>query len=189
MTKQKITVSKSRADVDITYRFSPRVVRGWSPSIFFDNAGGSELSLTGTTLTITMNHSTPATQNDFADPNGGLTDLEYFDCYRYNVSTDTVELDTSCGCSDYAIQIFDADVTTSVQASPGRNHWTGTITVSAADAAVVTLDNADDIDDATDKIMIFNTYDNCEDCQQNYLFFADSNGELGAANDPGGRWT
>jgi hypothetical protein len=180
------SVADRRADCGVSYVFSPNAVRGWAPALYIDAA---EIAIdAGLVYDITMAHSTPATQNDFADPNGGLTDLQYFDCWMYNVSTDTVEAKPWCSCGNYAVQMFDTDVTTYDQATPGRNHWTGTIAVSAADTAVLTLANNDDFNAGTDKIMLFDSYDNCEACQQDYLFFADSNSQLGASNIVGGRW-
>jgi len=185
VTALDMYVSNGAAGVNATYRFAPNAVRGWAPSVYLDAA---EISSAAKTVTIAMADALPADQNDFADPNGGLTDLQGFDCWRYNASTDTATLDSGCGCSNYAVQIFDADVTTYDQANPGRNHWTGTITVTTSDDAVLELSNADNFNDATDKIMIFDEYDNCETCQQDYLFLADSGGEVGAADKVGGKW-
>ena len=43
-------------------------------------------------------------------------------------------------------------------------------------------------DESDEHIIIFDTYDNCETCQQKWLFFADDNNTIGTGNASAGKW-
>jgi hypothetical protein len=124
---------------------------------------------------------TDPANNIYASKFGGLTDLATFDCYRYNTGTGAVELDTSCGCGDYAVIVIKRNVDTHVDSNPNRNWFHGTIGSIDIDAgtATITLDDASNFDENSDHVVFFEKRDDSglQSCQTDvYGWLGDEDG-------------
>jgi hypothetical protein len=172
---EKAKLSLSRCD--ITVRVDESGIVGISPALAFSHTNAS---LSGSVISLT-GLATSAANNDFANPNAGLTDLAYFDCYYFDKTTNSVTLNTECGCSDYRVTVIKRDQYSLGNTTAARNVWTGTISSVnvTAGTASITLDNTTNFSDSSgDYIVEFCDYDNAniQSCQKIYAFWGDSDG-------------
>jgi hypothetical protein len=191
-TSVKISFSDRKFNIPTRLRLSALTAQGWGPAL---RLAGARMSLSGSDITVT-GLSTTATENEFADTNGGLTDLATFGCFVWSPQTNIVEESQSCTCGQYRVWILDSDVETYVRTGASKNVWAAKIKGSSTDVITTTdiangackielLDAVESFDDTTEKIVKFADRDNADlqDCQALYGFWGDENGQV---QDSGG---
>jgi hypothetical protein len=184
ITEERITLGPNPG-VGLTVRMTQRPNLGISPSLFLD---ASSITQTGTPTVINLSSlSTSVANNKFFSTAGGLTDLAGFDCYQYNPGTGTVALNTTCGCSDYAVIMFRRNVSQYYDSGASRNVFHGTIgTIDiTAGTAVVTLDDATNFDETKDHVLIFElrTDSGLQSCQT--VYYGNLGDDEGITTDSG----
>jgi hypothetical protein len=165
---------------------------GISSSLFVDNVNID--SVVSTTVSIGSGTALPTdpANNDFANTNGGLTDLATFGCIDYDdITGELKQRDTTCG--PFRIWIFERDTDDLIDTGSTRNVWSGELRgtgtsnellVADVQAGTCTIE----LDDATNFstveasgsnfVVIFADRDdsNLCACQLNYGWYGDANG-------------
>lgn len=122
------TTLNRKATCSVELLFSRLQLLGISPSLAVD-----AWTRTDNVVSVTGCATDPA-DNDFADPEDGLTDLALFDCYSYD--DDRGMYLRNCGCSDYACLLIERGAS---QLILGTNAWTctvGSVDVSSGTCAL-----------------------------------------------------
>ena len=177
-----MSVDLAKCECKITARLTKNQTKGFAPACYVTE---SDKQTDGVTIVCTC------TANYFS-ASGDRWDCTYFDCYEYNPSTGVYTAKT-CSCGDYKVIAFARNKTGS--------SWEPTLmnfdvtAVDTTDGNSITLvdqdtgaANYDAWSESDEHIIIFDTYDNCEDCQQKYIFFADDNNKVGTSDELGTRW-
>ena len=118
----------------------------------------------------------------------GRTDVSLFDCLEWNKSTNTYAA-RDCNCGEYKVYAIEADTADytllefnvySINETVGDQ-----IILEDQDGAHA---NHDAWDTNEQYVIFFESFDDCESCQQKYVFGADATGTLGSGNVAGRRW-
>lgn len=177
----KIVSDLSKEECTVTVRLTQNQVYGWAPSVYVTASSKSAPDTINCTCTA-----------NYFSASGDRWDCTYFDCYTYNKSSGEYSA-KGCTCGDYAV--------IALQRNVDGASWEPTIlnfdvtVVDIVDGNSMTLVDQDGgyanytaWDTSKEYIIIFDTYDNCESCQQKYAFFADDNNTIGSGNIPAVRW-
>ena len=191
---------RSKAKVSLSYRLAGMSTRGIAPVFYV--APNKSVKGAGPPYTITCDMAT--TLNTFT-PASTRPDHMFFDCLEYNVSSGSPTADasyttSSCSCSAYKVMAHRTDSRTHTN-DIARNSGELEVTSVSVDSGgvytsevVLTDTSAGHThytawDVTKGYVVMWDFYDQCEDCQKDYwLFFADTANTLGAASDPGHRW-
>ncbi len=183
-----VTEATIRPDkVDVLLRTGTKQA-GIAPSLFIEHAEID--SIAGTTITVSLVAAKlDPTNNLFADPAGGLTDLAMFGCLDYSTTSGSVvQRDSTCGA--YAIWLFERGNDTLVNGTAARNVFSGTLVGTGTSGTLTVADVAAGqftirVDDATNLaaldaananwVVIFADRDSAalKDCQTIYGWLGD----------------
>lgn len=177
-----ISTDLAKNQCDVTCRLTKNHTKGWAPAAYVT---ASSKETDGITVQCTV------TPNYFS-ASGDRWDCTYFDCYNYNKSSGVYEA-RSCSCGNYAVIVF-ARNTDGTSWEPTLMYFDVT-SVDTTDGNSMTLVDQDGgqanytaWDEADEHIIIFAAYDDCEECQQKYIFFAGDDNKIGTGSAPGTRW-
>lgn len=167
---------------NVTYRIATKGTYGWAPAVKVAANNSTKMGDHTIDCTAVAHTFTPTT---------GRTDCSYFDCLNYNLSYGTY-VDKACSCADYKVIAFETgDITptliggsgelTITDVVPGSNTFT-LVDGSGADT------HYNNWDVTKDHYIIFDEYDEVEDCQKYWVCACDDNSTLGTDADVGHRW-
>jgi hypothetical protein len=173
ISTQKCSIMFEYSGQDLTYNIAPACAVPASQSTKDGWPSPGTITITGA--------SAHAFSLGAEDP----SDYMLFDCWTWPTSklTDASAVARSCSCGDYSIIAFeDGDTDPTLM----------NFTVSVAQDGTMTLTPAAQADydawvEANSHVLIFDTWDNVEACQQRWLYACDADGGLGAADDIGHR--
>jgi hypothetical protein len=174
ITKMAYDLDKSK--IKTTYRLSPYYTYGWAPAALIEADSSTKDGSGQITCTTTLRE---------YNRSDGPVDCMFFDCYTYSPSKDEY-IAKSCSCGDYKVIAARLDTDSNIIMSFN-------VTSVASDGTLVLEDQSDPTNynlwNTTKRhVIFFDEWDNCEDCQKKWIFFSDSNGKLGSADNEGFRW-
>lgn len=158
--------------VDVSFVVGGDASYGWAPSCRIES---------GNFTTHTTYWKGVPNDHDFSRQDQAK-DIYRMDCFDlWNPSNPTVR---SCGCGNYSVFAFEEgadgasalEFTCNVQDDGG----TDTLFLTGSDTAFIDTDK--------DYIIRFAAYDDCEECQQKYIFGADSSLTIGSGNVAARKW-
>ena len=90
---------------------------------------------------------------------------------------------TTCSCSDFKV----------IALEYGAHDWapfefTCSVSSSGGDPTITLTGTTSGLDASKDYVIYFADYDNCETCQQKWIFHADDDNLIGDTNEPADRW-
>lgn len=176
MTGMTIDLGKRGMIVEVTARIDSEVQYGIAPSCVV-SSGSSKIG-DNTIEASTSLHMYSRTTD--------MVDCMNFDCYTYNESTGQY-IDRGCDCGDYAVYAMEYGST-----DPDLLEFDVTSVESDGSITLVDVGGGTSYaawDTAKVYILIFADYDDCEECQKKWIYFADSDNGLGTDNDPARRFT
>jgi hypothetical protein len=118
--------------------------------------------------------------HEFTDSFSQPKDVFFFDCFDLSDRNNPVAR-TDCSCGDYAVWAIEIDT----------YDWTPlpfTCSVDADTEEITLTGDTTDIDEGKDYIIVFQDYDNLEDCQKYWIMHADDNNTIGTAVVAANRW-
>ena len=118
--------------------------------------------------------------HEFTDSNSQPKDVFFFDCFDLSDRNNPIAR-TDCSCGDYAVWAIEIDT----------YDWTPlpfTCSVDADTEEITLTGDTTDIDEGKDYIIVFQDYDNLEDCQKYWIMHADDNNTIGTAVVAANRW-
>jgi len=118
--------------------------------------------------------------HEFTDSFSQPKDVFFFDCFDFSDRNNPVAR-TDCSCGDYAVWAIEIDT----------YDWTPlpfTCSVNADTEEITLTGDTTDIDEGKDYMIVFQDYDNLEDCQKYWIMHADDNNTIGTAVVAANRW-
>jgi hypothetical protein len=118
--------------------------------------------------------------HEFTDSFSQPKDVFFFDCFDLSDRNNPVAR-TDCSCGDYAVWAIEIDT----------YDWTPlpfTCSVNADTEEITLTGDTTDIDEGKDYMIVFQDYDNLEDCQKYWIMHADDNNTIGTAVVAANRW-
>lgn len=193
---KRITYDLTRMTVNASV--STRTIRaiGYAPSM------AATVSGTPGSSSLVVSFNTAESAQEFQNPDDGLTDAGYFDCYSYIKATEEVQ-SRSCSCGEYGVVFFIREESDcrfdSAYSDSNQNVYRGTISVPIAAAQLdngsqnitITYDTplitasghnvATKMPSGTEIIILFEARDgnNIQTCQtRSYGWLGDTNGKV-----------
>lgn len=176
MTGLNVDLGQRNMTTEVTARIDAELQYGYAPACSIHAGSSSKVGNNTIEATTSLHLYSRATD---------MVDCMNFDCYNYNLSTGQY-VDRGCDCGDYAVFAMEGEST-----DPDLLEFD--VTEVASDGSITLVDvgggaNYAAWDTAKGYILIFAAYDDCEDCQKKWLFFADSDNEIGTDSDPARRF-
>ena len=196
ITRADVGIVGNKASANLTLRVCPLGAYGISPSMDLD---AGDYTRVGDTITVT-GYSVLASENNYANPAGGLTDLQTFGQFTFDPNVDAVKYSDLGDTDGQRVRVVTKDVDAHYfDDSLGStiNVWLGTLKGSATDIMTYAdgVTNGDFriiLDDATDYpanpmdvVVIYAPRDD-EDIQPSQLvygFIGDKNGKVYDSDD------
>lgn len=129
ITQCGVDITDKRAAISLTLRVAPFGQVGISPSL---DLASTDYTRVTTTITVT-GYSILATANNYADPAGGLTDLQTFGQFIYDESTGEVAYESQGDTDGQRVRVITANAEAYYYTGAGQNVWLGTLKGSATD--------------------------------------------------------
>ena len=109
-------------------------------------------------------------------------DAFFFDCFAFKNPNLPVAR-TTCSCGDYSVVAIEL----------GTYDWTPlpftcSVSSSGGDPTITLTGTTSGLDASKDYVIYFADYDDCETCQQKWIFHADDDNQIGNTDEPADRW-
>ena len=119
--------------------------------------------------------------HEFSDLFSQPKDVYFFDCFDLTDRNHPVPR-TDCSCGDYSVLAIEVDT----------YNWTPlqfTCSVDEDSDTITLTGDTTDIDESKDYMIVFDEWDNLEDCQKVWITHADDGNTIGSAGIAASRWT